>query len=322
MTRDREARTVRRSAFVAALVVVMHSAQALGDPGVGFEPHDGSLVIEVSGQPFATYVWRDPEIRRPYFAHLRTPGGRQITRAHPPVEGQDATDHAAMHPGLWLAFGDISGADFWRNKGSVEHVEFLEKPAASQRDGRFVVKNRYVVQGQTICEETCRISIMPVEKHGVMIGWESTFSAPEDFYFGDQEEMGLGVRLATPLTVKNGGQITNSDELLNEKQVWGKQADWCDYSGTIDGKQFGVMILPSARNFRRSWFHARDYGLLVANPFGQKAFTKGAASKIAVPKGETLSLRFDVLVHEGAIDLATVYKSWLDFRSRQEASRK
>ena len=32
---------------------------------------------------------------------------------------QDLDDHPTMHPGLWLAFGDINGADFWRNKGRV-----------------------------------------------------------------------------------------------------------------------------------------------------------------------------------------------------------
>ena len=146
---------------------------------------------------------------------------------------------------------------------------------------------------------------------GYLIDWASEFTGPEDFAFGDQEEMGLGVRVATPLTVKNGGQILNSDGSKNEKQVWGKQADWCDYGGEIDGQPVGVTLMPDPKNFRRSWFHARDYGVLVANPFGRNAFTKGEKSKVVVRKGETFRLRFGVLVHSGKVDVAAAYKDWL-----------
>ena len=58
---------------------------------------------------------------------------------------------------------------------------------------------------------------------------DSQFSGPEEFYFGDQEEMGLGVRVATPLAVKNGGRLLKSEGGIGEKQVWVRQSDWCDY---------------------------------------------------------------------------------------------
>ena len=71
-------------------------------------------------------------ILRPYFCNVHAPGGIQVTRNHPPVAGQDATDHDTMHPGLWLAFGDINGQDFWRNKGRIEHVRFTEPPKVEE----------------------------------------------------------------------------------------------------------------------------------------------------------------------------------------------
>jgi len=92
--------------------------------------------------------------------------------------------------------------------------------------------------------------------------------------------------------------------------VWGQQADWCAYRGTLDGKSVGIAILPHPDNFRRSWFHARDYGLLVANPFGERAFTKSAASKIHVKKGDAFRLRFGVLVFAGDPDLSAAYRDY------------
>lgn len=292
------------TARVLALLVLasLMTAAARAQPAVTFEQRDHALTIQIGGQPFADYVWEDRDVKRPYFARLHAPDGQQVTRNHPPVEDKDATDHAAMHPGLWLAFGDLGGADFWRNKGTVKHVEFVEKPTATKDGGGFAVRNRYLAGDRTVCEEVCRIKIL-VRPDGTLIDWTSEFTGPEDFTFGDQEEMGLGVRVATPLTVKNGGQILDSAGRKNEKQVWGQPADWCDYGG--------VTLMPDPRNFRRSWFHARDYGVLVANPFGRNAFTKGEKSQVVVRKGETFRLRFGVLVHSGKTDIAAAYREWL-----------
>jgi hypothetical protein len=296
----------RRCPTFMLLILIAATAQA-ADEVVSFDRERNRLQIRVDGRPFASYVFQDDTILRPYFASLRAPNGIQATRNLPPVPGLDATDHDTMHPGLWLAFGDISGADFWRNKGTVEHLEFFEPPRSQGRFGRFAVKNRYRSGQATICEESCRVSVTPGAS-GYWIVLDSTFTGPESFYFGDQEEMGLGVRVATPLAVKNGGRLTNSDGQVNEKQVWGKQADWCDYSGAIKGEELGIMLVPCPESFRRCWFHARDYGFVAANPFGRSAFTKGEKSKVDVAKGESLRLRYAVLVHAGHVDLARAYR--------------
>lgn len=291
---------------LATATLLALAVPGLADSPVTFERAEARLVIKVGGLDFATYVWEDPLIRRPYFTRLRSPKGVPVTRNHPPVEGKDPTDHATMHPGLWLAFGDVSGVDFWRNKGIVRHVEFVEGPISDCQGGRFVVRNSYESAGETICEEVCRIRIT-VAPHGTLIDWACEFSGPETLAFGDQEEMGLGIRLAPDLIVPHGGRIIDSAGRINEKQVWGRQADWCDYAG----ERGGIMLMPDPGNFRQSWFHARDYGLLVANPFGRRAFTGGEPSHVVVENGKTLKFRFGVLVHDGDLDRPAAYRDFL-----------
>lgn len=293
-----------------AAILVLSTAGNAQEPLVEFGQKGNRLEITIGAKPFATYVLQDDKILRPYLTHVRAPNGIQVTRNHPPIEGQDATDHATMHPGIWLAFGDLSGADFWRNRAIVRHLEFVEKPRGGNGTGSFSVKNAYESDGKRICEEICRITVH-VRPHAYMLAWDSEFKSDQPFYFGDQEEMGLGIRVATPMSVKNGGQIINSDGLKNERQVWGKQADWCSCSGVIEGKKVGVMLMPHPENFRRSWFHARDYGLLAANPFGQKAFTKGSPSRVEVKPGEKFRLRFGVLLYAGETDLKTAYQDYM-----------
>jgi hypothetical protein len=301
---------LRVAPLVASCLLIAFAAEVrAAHPQVSFARHDDRIEVHVDGRPLATYVFGDPKILRPFLADVRTPGGVQVTRNYPPVDGVDTTDHDTMHPGIWLAFGDLSGVDFWRNQGRVEHAGFIKRPQSSDNSGEFTVRNRYLYGERLVCNEDCRLSFWALP-HEVIIVWDSTFFSPTEFFFGDQEEMGLGVRVATPLIVMNGGELTNSENRHGEKEIWGRLADWCDYSGTIDGQRVGVLVVPDPVNFRRSWFHARDYGLLVANPFGLKAFTRSAdPSKVVVPPGETFRLRFAIVVHWGDVDLTAAASS-------------
>ncbi|MBI3852385.1 MAG: PmoA family protein [Verrucomicrobia bacterium] len=275
-----------------------HSAAA----GFALEQKGDELVITCNGQTIATYVLHDDKILRPHFKNVRTLDGLQVTRNHPPIAGKDATDHSDMHPGIWLAFGAINDQDFWRNKAKVEHERFVEPPFARDDEAGFTALNHYIsTNGQLICRETCRIRFKSGPE-GWWLLWDSTFESDREVVFGDQEEMGLGVRLATPLTVKQGGSILNSAGGQNEKGTWGKTAEWVDYFGNLEGKTAGVMLMPDPANFRQSWFHSRDYGLVVANPFGQNAFTKGEKSRVVVKSGERFRLRFGLLIHSSPQD--------------------
>ncbi len=272
--------------------------------------------ILVGGTAFATYVFNDPRIKRPYFTGVHAVTGQQVTRHHPPRPGVDSTDHATMHPGIHLAFGDISGADFWRNRGVVRHAGFTKKPTGGERAGEFTVRNLYQAGKRLVCEEVCRHRVL-VRPAGVLLTYESRFlSHQAGFVFGDQEEMGLGVRVDRALRVRGGrGTILNSVGGKNEKQTWGRQAAWCDYSGLKDGRRVGLAVMTDPGNFRASWFHSRDYGLLVANPFGRKAFRKGAASRVEVARGEPFTLRFGILIHSSSpnrpVDLKAAYSDFV-----------
>ena len=132
-----------------ALLACATALPAADLPAVSFRVGPKQVEITVGGRPVGAYVFRDGAIPRPYFAHLRAPGGAQVTRNHPPVRGKDATDHADFHPGLWLAFGDLGGTDFWRNKGLVRHAGFIEPPQGGAGRGSFAVRNVYEADGRT-----------------------------------------------------------------------------------------------------------------------------------------------------------------------------
>jgi len=317
----------RGLAAAAALLLLPQTPARGAGPRVQFRRAEARVDISIGGKPFAAYFFRDPEIPRPYFAHVRAPSGVQVTRHHPPQPG-DSQDHPGYHPGLWLAFGDIDGNDDWRLKARVVHEAFLQPPVGGDQQGRFAVKNRYLSAdgSRTVCFEDARYAIQ-ARPQAVWIVWDSTFYSPDaDFGFGDQEEMGLGVRMATPIAVKShkGGQILDSAGRINEKAVWGHQADWCDYSGTVDGLRAGVTLIGDPRNFRRCWWHTRDYGFMCANPFGRHALTGGSPSRVVVRKGQSFHLRYGVVVHDGTpghgYDPARAFQLYKNFNPHHAGS--
>jgi Methane oxygenase PmoA len=295
-------------------------------PTIAFRERPNQIEIMAQDIPLATYVFQDAQISRPYFAHVKTLDGIRVTRNYPPVAGVDRMDHPTFHPGIWLSFGDLAGNDYWRLKAGVVQAGIIEHPHGEPGRGSFAVRNRYLDprdDTKTTCEEECRFQFV-VQNGGYLLTWDSTFHSDHAIAFGDQQEMGLGFRVATPLrvesTTKEGipagsGTILDSEGRRNEHEVAGNAADWCDYSGTLAGRRVGITIFCHPDNFRPSWLHARDYGLLTANPFGRAAFHHGEPSSVVVEAGDKLRLRYGVFVHSGPaesqLDLATAYREYV-----------
>ncbi len=306
------------------LILTISLASAVGTSAdeslpLAFAHTDGKVVVTAGEHPLITYVYQDPHITRPYFYHAHAPGGIQVTRNFPPIEGQDATDHADLHPGLWLAFGDISGSDYWRLKARVQHAEFLQLPQGKGDSGGFAVRNRYLAHddpSRTICQEDCRFTFY-VQPRGYWLIWDSTFTSDMPFAFGDQEEMGLGVRVASPISVDKGGhgRILDSARRRNGKEVWGQASEWVDYSGPLQGRFAGVAVMTHPGNLRPSRVHARDYGFMAVNLFGRAWSQHGEPYRLEVKAGEPFRLRYGVWLHAGTepqhADVSAAYQEYL-----------
>jgi hypothetical protein len=307
------------SRFVRILILFAGASSLRAAETVEFAHKPGAVEITVGGKQLATYTFDDKEVPRPFFANIYLPGGPKLTRNHPPIPGKDDLDHGVagsyFHPGMWLAFADLNGNDYWRLKAQVRHEEFVEQPTGGAGQGSFVVRNSYRAaenSEQIVCNELCRYTILVRPKGCLIVCDAALRSDTEPLVFGDQEEMGFGVRVAKPLAVKNGGRMIDSFGRVNQREIWSHEAAWCDYSGSIDGRSVGLMLAPDPANRFPSRFHARDYGFFAANPFGGQVFGEKQPRKTVIARGEALRLRFGVLLHadtdEGKTDRQALYE--------------
>lgn len=303
---------------LADVVAWLGTQTSVGDrSGFSFRDRADHVDIHLGEQRIATYLKRHPQLTRRAFVNVTTASGIPVTRNFPPRKPEDVDPgytsedgiiHPVMHSGIWLGFGDVDGNDYWRLRAKVEFDGFVEPPTGDMDSGRFAVRNRYLSEDgtDTVCIELTRYEFERVDD-GWWLRIDAEFRNDErDFYFGDQEESGLALRVASPIRVQGGnGTILNDRGERNGAGVWGKEAKWFDYFGTVDGREVGVMVVPSAANPRPSWLHARDYGVVVTNPFPkQPKERREPYVNTWVRKGEPYRLSYDVLIHDRTADSA------------------
>lgn len=279
------------------------------------ERRGDGFVITRDGQPMADYFFKHPKVTRPFFSTLRAPDGTQLTRNFPPQPG-DAQDHDTLHPGLWMAFGDLNGVDFWRNLGRIEHVRFVEEPRVVEGALSFAVEEKYLApDGKEVCRGVNRFRFSASDA-GTLLAWEATLRrADGPLTFGPQHEMGMGFRMATPLCVKGGsGSIASSHGGKNEAGNWARSGQWWDYAGEVAGRRAGILVVPALENTRLVWSHARDYGFLAINPTSPPPGAKDVPSgPFTVAAGEGFAMKATFVLHSSPVaekwDAAAVAKT-------------
>jgi hypothetical protein len=140
-----------------------------------------------------------------------------------------------------------------------------------------------------------------------------------DVTMGDTKEGTFGVRLAKELNSPSGHMV-NSAGAEGEKAIWGKRADWVDYDGTVAGEELGIAVFDSPRSFRHpTYWHARGYGLLAANPFGWREFYNDPQKdgSWTIQQGKELKFRYRVFIHHGDYKQAKVAEAYQEYAAHE-----
>lgn len=268
------------------------------------ETSDG-VTVHLDGELFTRYVKQSGT--KPVLYPIIGPTGKSMTRAFPMerIRGERA-DHP-HHRSLWFTHGDVNGIDFWsefgKRLGRQVHREYREVTQAGDTAKIAVVVDWVDAEGNKLLEDE-RSYTFGTDGDDRTIDFEITLRAlDKPVKFGDTKEGTFGIRIPTSMDVtsRRGGEIVTSEE-LRDKEAWGKPAAWVDYHGPVEGEKLGIAIMnhPTSFRFPTRW-HVRDYGLFAANPFGLKDFpqSEGSGGEQTLEPGESLTLKYRVLLHKG-----------------------
>ncbi len=326
-----------RMVVSAALLLVLAGGsggaglEAAGRP-VTVEQAAGSRVdVEIDSRPFTSFYF-GPNWPKPFLYPLRTPGGVIVTRGHPLERVEGESDDHVWHRGLWWAHGDVQGIDFWR--------EIVPEQRYPLPVGRIVFRS---LDGLESGSETGTVAatfdlMAPGDRSiGTLVqrfefggtpqyNWidaEITIAADRGqcLKLGDTEEGTFAIRVAGPLRETQGAVLQNANGLIGSKNIWGKAAAWVDYSGVVQGERVGVAVFDHPGNPKHpTHWHARGYGLLSANPFGEHDFYGDPARDggVTVPLHEALTFRYRVIIHLGDVQSANLAELFRRFAAEAE----
>jgi hypothetical protein len=111
-------------------------------------------------------------------------------------------------------------------------------------------------------------------------------------------------------------KMTDSEGRAGEKQIWGKRANWVDYSGPVEGREVGVAIFDHPSNPKHpAYWHARGYGLFAVNAFGERDFYNDPKrdGSLTIAPGGGLMFRYRVLIHEGDVSAARIAEAYAQY---------
>lgn len=307
------------STILAALLPV---ADAATEPAsFKITESEGRLDITANGKLVTSFR---TDNRVPYLYPITSPSGANICR-HWPVE-TDAPTEERDHPhhrGLRLAHGRVNGNDFWTdfptNQAVIKFNSFSGQEAGAT-NANFTADLTWHAYGEDILHETRSHNVSRPDPETLRIDVTSNLSALDnDVTMGDTKEGTFAIRVDRSLRVEGSeakATLINSKGLKNGK-VWGKTADWAAFVGPDElGEPVVVAIIEHPDSFRHpTYWHAREYGLLAANPFGLHEFESSDNFHLGdhvIEKGETLTLKYSVIIHHGNLEsanLADVVKS-------------
>ncbi|MBX9625718.1 MAG: PmoA family protein [Gemmataceae bacterium] len=293
---------------------------------------DGDAVVFRLGDQVVGKYHVGPDAAKPHLWPVTAPGGVHVTRAWPVGEAPPGgtVDHP-HHKSAWFCHGDVipegvtlkekssdkrvHGVDFWseaKGHGRMVCVEVKEPEVVGPGHVKVATRNEWrTPDGVKVLDEDRVIHLRELPAGRLWV-WDCTLKATAGpVAFGDTKEGSFGIRVHDALSpaAKGGGAVATSDgqtipaPVKDDLPIWGRPADWVDYSGTVDGKPVGVAVFEHPDNPARGGWHARAYGLLACNPFARAGSgfpsQKGKTDLFRVEKGGELRLRYAVYAHTG-----------------------
>ncbi len=307
-----------------AFLVLSVVAPAAFSADVVITESDGKAVVTIGGELFTEYVFSGHA--KPILYPIIGPHGIEMTRHYPMKEGVDneASDHP-HHKSLWYTHDDVNGVQFWMEypgRSSKQPGKIRQKEM--KIDGASIVtENQWTApDGKVVCRDSRTITFGASDV-GRFIDFTITLKAADgEVVFGDTKEGSMGIRTHPMLRLqadeKRGNHTAKGKSINSEgvegKEMWGKRAKWVDYWAPIDEHTVGIAIFDHPSNPRHpTWWHARHYGLIAANPFGIHDFEKKPAGTgdMKIAAGESVTFRYRFLFHQGdnqQADIAGQYK--------------
>jgi len=293
--------------YVVVLVVLMVGAAGVAQAAQKVEAkiEKDQVVVSVGGKVFTCYKFGAGQ-KYPYFWPVNGPAsGQSIT-----TETSQPYPH---HHSLFFGCDRVNGGNYWQDVNARGQIVSQGPKLVEPSGERVVVADTCLWRRpgkDPIIRDTRRIVITAPSDDVRFIDFAITMEPLIDIQILKTNHALFSARVVPELSVKSGGTLVNAAGAKGEKGTWGVASPWCDYWGTRGGVTEGIAILqhPGNRWHPAPWF-TRDYGFFSPTPM---YWLEGG--RVDIPKGQTLTLRYRVVVHAGDTKQAGIGAKFESYR--------
>lgn len=315
--------------LVAFLLILAAPATA---QNVKLIPHQTTLDVQIDGKLFTTYHFHDNYFHspvRPFLYPVFAGDGTAVT-----TDQQQTDPKHGYQRSIWIGHGDVNGTNQWK----------FTQPLAVQKHIRFdwIRQDGFAEQlvwtdksGAPIIRETRVLRFLAFRNGNRAISFRITMTpARGDVTFGTRGDHGLlSVRPVeslyhTPVfTAADGSHSCEAQSPHRQKPgdahsgtapdpLPGVHVAWCDESGTIQGKTYGIAIFDHPSNPRHPpMWHAHPDARLAIDMFALDRAAAGDRRQgpFTISRGKSVTFRYEIFIHQGPAvqaELATRFASF------------
>lgn len=295
-------------------------------------PAEKKVIIKVDNQVFTQLLYADT-LTKPLLFPVHASDGLPVTRGFPIDPRQDDAIDRPQEAGMWMAYEKVNGIDFWNSTSAVS-------PEKKHLYGRIQLRQILSVSGgekgvveyladwthpagQLLLQEKTRLEFYQ-EKNIRWIDWQVELTAATQISMPDAKDGLLGIRVAHELELPvneitesrdGNGNFTRIARIRDHtvtgdyltsagkkgEAAWGSRGNWCMLYGRRAGVPVSITLIDHSSNLGYPTFwNAHSYGLLAANPFGQKIFSKGETNlNYKMIRGKSIRLRYRTVITAG-----------------------
>ena len=247
--------------------------------------------VTINGKYFTGYIFSSDE-KYPFFYPVNGPlSGGSVTSMR--------NGEYPHHSSLFFGCDMVNGGNYWQE--GLERGRIISVNAEIIKEGGDTV----IISDECIwsrpgasspIKDSRRIIITAPSPTLYQIDVEITMEMLLDVQIRKTNHSLFSARMAADLSVKNGGTMINAEGASGEKATFGKPSPWIDFYGKRGNVTEGLTIMqhPSNPWYPSPWF-TRDYGFISPTPM----YWPANDTVTSLKKGETLSLKYRVLVHGG-----------------------
>lgn len=252
----------------------------------------GNRIDVIVGNSFFTSYHFNPDEKYPFFYPVNGPtSGASVTSMR--------NGEYPHHSSLFFGCDKVNGGNYWQEGLDRGQIISIGARILEAKGERVVIEDECIWKrpdAQAPIMDRRKITISSPSKSLYQLDFDVEMEMLMDVTILKTNHSLFSARIDPDLSVKQGGVMINTEGATGEKATFGVGSPWIDCYGERKTGIEGIVLMqhPTNKWYPSPWF-TRDYGFVSPTPMYWPADDKATLLK----KGETIKLRYRVLVHAG-----------------------